>query len=201
MNYLIDPDNITNFDSSSDELELVLLFWICAAGKKAKTAARNLCRLMERGRDRFRLDSPFAIVRSFGNELPEALKFHGIGCYNNKGRSMLELAHSALDLKSCSVSELEGIRGIGPKTSRCFLVHSRRGARHAGLDTHILKYMGEMGVSVPKSTPNGRRYLELEKKFLEMADASGKTVAEFDLEIWRHYSSGGVRPLPASSIL
>ena len=38
MNYLVDPDNITRFGLSKPELELVLLFWVCAAGKKAKTA-------------------------------------------------------------------------------------------------------------------------------------------------------------------
>lgn len=190
MNYLVDPDNITKFDSSEEELELVLLFWICAAGKKAKTAAANLRRLLEHGRGRFEVSSPFAIVRRFGESLPDELRSHGIGCYNNKGRSMLELAHSGIDLKSCTVSDLESVRGIGPKTARCFLMHSRRGVRHAGLDTHVLKYLRENGVDAPKSTPTGRRYGELERAFLEMADRSGKSVAEFDLEIWRSYSSG-----------
>lgn len=190
MNYLVDPHDITRFDSTEEELELVLLFWICAAGKKATTAAGNLCRLMEHGRERFGLSSPFAIVRHFGEELPVALKSHGIGCYNNKSRSMLELARSGIDLRRCSVSELEAVRGIGPKTARCFLLHSRRGVRHAGLDTHVLKYLRENGVDAPKSTPTGRRYLELEALFLDMADRSGKSVAEFDLDIWRRYSSG-----------
>ncbi|NBP02621.1 MAG: hypothetical protein EBU90_21370 [Proteobacteria bacterium] len=102
---------------------------------------------------------------------------------------MLDLASRGLDLKTCSVSDLESVRGIGPKTARCFLMHSRRGARYAGLDTHALKYMREKGIDVPKSTPTGKKYLELEAKFLELADRSGKSVAEFDLEIWRHYSS------------
>lgn len=190
MNYLVDPDNITKFDSTEEELELVLLFWICAAGKKAKTAAANLRRLLEHGGDRFGLSSPFAIIRGFGEGLPDELKSHGIGCYNNKGRSMLELANSGIDLRSCTVAELERVRGIGPKTARCFLMHSRRGVRHAGLDTHVLKYLRDNGVEAPRSTPVGRRYGELEKIFLDMADRSGKSVAEFDLEIWRGYSSG-----------
>lgn len=190
MNYLVDPDNITKFDSSVEELELALLFWICAAGKKAKTAAANLNRLLERGRDIFGVPSPFGIIRGFGERLPGELRSNGIGCYNNKGRSMLELARSGLDLKSCSVSELEKVRGIGPKTARCFVLHSRTGARHAGLDTHVLKYLRENGIDAPRSTPTGRRYVELEKMFLDMADRSGKSVAEFDLDIWRLYSSG-----------
>lgn len=189
MNYLVDPDNITRFDMSSQELELLILFWVCAAGKKAKTAAANLNRLLRHGRQKFGKESPFSIMLSFGSDLASELKGHGIGCYNNKSRSMLELASSGLDLESCSVSELESIRGIGPKTARCFVMHSRRGVRYAGLDTHCLKYMRDRGFEVPKSTPSGKRYLELESIFLKLADESGKSVAEFDLEIWRRYSS------------
>lgn len=189
MNYLVDPDNITRFDLRDWELELVILFWVCAAGKNARVAAANLDRLLCRGRDLFGVEGPFSIIQNYGPSLPEALRSHGIGCYNNKSRTMFELASSGLNLKSCSVSDLEKVRGIGPKTARCFLMHSRRGVRHAGLDTHCLKYLRERGVDVPKSTPTGRRYLELESIFLDMADESGMTVAEFDLEIWRQYSS------------
>jgi thermostable 8-oxoguanine DNA glycosylase len=188
MEYLVDPDNITDFDKSAPELELVLLFWVCAAGKKAKVAARNLDRLLRKGHVLFGELEPFRIISLFGKSLAEELKNHGIGCYNNKSRSMLELASSGIDLKLCSVSDLESIRGIGPKTARCFLMHSRRNVRHAGLDTHCLKYLRERGFNVPKSTPTGRKYLELESIFLKMADESGKSVAEFDLEIWKRYS-------------
>jgi hypothetical protein len=191
MNYLVNPDNITRFDMSDSELELTLLFWVCAAGKKAKTAAANLDRMLSFGRESFGLDRPFSIVSSFDVHLAETMRRHGIGCYNNKSRTMLELAASGMDLRNCSVLDLEAIRGIGPKTARCFLIHSRRGVRHAGLDTHCLKYMRDNGIDVPKSTPTGKKYLELENMFLEMADRSGKSLAEFDLEIWRMYSSRG----------
>lgn len=191
MSYLVDPNDITKFDSSDHELQTLLLFWICAAGKKATTAARNLDRLLLCGKDKFGLDEPFAIIRNFGSSLAVYMRNHGIGCYNNKSRSMLDLVCKNLDLSSCSVSELESVIGIGPKTARCFLLHSRKNARYAGLDTHCLKYMREQGIEVPKSTPTGRKYLELEAKFLELADKSGKTLAEFDLEIWKHYSSKG----------
>jgi thermostable 8-oxoguanine DNA glycosylase len=191
VDFLVDPDNITKFDCTEQELQLVLLFWICAAGKKASTAARNLDRMLSHGRETFGTDEPFEIIRRFGDDLAESMRIHGIGCYNNKSKSMLDLASRSLDLKNCSVFELESVHGIGPKTARCFLMHSRKDARFAGLDTHALKYMREQGLDVPKSTPSGKKYLELEAKFLKMADESGKTVAEFDLEIWRHYSSGG----------
>lgn len=187
--YLVDPHNITRYDQSEDELQLVLLFWISAAGKKATTASRSLDSLMREGASEYGVDTPFGIVSAYGDSLSCAMKSHGMGCYNNKSKSMLALAHSGIDLSSCSVEELEAIKGIGPKTARCFLMHSRRGVRHAGLDTHVLKYMRSLGFEVPKSTPTGRRYAEIERAFLGLADASGMSVAEFDLQIWRDYSA------------
>ena len=189
MNHLVDPQNITKFDCTKEELQLLLLFWICAAGKKASTAAANLCRMLESGRAVFGVEEPFDIIRRFGSDLAETMRSNGIGCYNNKSRSMLDLVSRGLDLSSCSVSDLESVIGIGPKTARCFVMHSRRGSRHAGLDTHVLKYLRSRGVEVPKSTPTGKRYAELEMIFLEMADEAGKSPADFDLEIWRKYSS------------
>lgn len=189
MGYLVDPHNITDFNLAEADLQTVLLFWIAAAGKKATSAARSLNALLMEGRDNFGLSDPFSIVKGFGESLSGAMKSHGMGCYNNKSRSMLALAHSGIDLKTCSVDELESVRGIGPKTARCFLIHSRRGSRHAGLDTHILKYMREMGFDVPKSTPSGKKYRELEVIFLGLADASGMGLAEFDLKIWKKHES------------
>lgn len=192
MNYLVDPDNVTKFGMSDPELEVFLLFWVCAAGKKAKTAAGNLNRMLRYGHEASGKSRPFHIISFFGGDLPFILKSHGIGCYNNKSRTMLELTHSGINLQTCSVSDLERIPGIGPKTARCFLLHSRPDVRHAGLDTHCLRYMRDHGVDVPKSTPTGKKYLELERIFLDMADRSGKSLAEFDLEIWREYSSRAV---------
>jgi thermostable 8-oxoguanine DNA glycosylase len=194
MGYLVDPHDITDFDRSDSDLRTVILFWIAAAGKKATTAARALNSLLEEGRERFGVSDPFAILDSFGDELAESMKSHGMGCYNNKARSMLALARSGIDLRRCTVEDLEAIPGIGPKTARCFLIHSRRGVRHAGLDTHVLKYMRDLGFEVPKSTPTGRRYREIEARFLELADSSGMSLAEFDLSIWRRYESKGSVP-------
>jgi thermostable 8-oxoguanine DNA glycosylase len=186
--FLVDPKNITNFNCDEKELQLVLLFWIAAAGKKASVVAKNLEKLMKYGERLFKTDEPFTIIKQLGDDLPETLKSHGFGCFNNKAKSMLALAWSNLDLKKCSVMDLEAIWGVGPKTARCFLMHSRKNSRFAGLDTHVLKYMRQQGIDVPKSTPSGKKYLEIEQKFLELADKSGKSLAEFDLEIWNHYS-------------
>jgi thermostable 8-oxoguanine DNA glycosylase len=65
---------------------------------------------------------------------------------------------------------------------------SRKGVQHAALDTHILRWMRDKGVNAPKSTPTGKKYLTLEQQYLTMVPAE-KTPAEFDLEIWKKYSS------------
>ncbi len=189
---MIDPEVITNYNLTDRELEEYILFWVCAAGKNGRTAAKccdKFLTLIE-AKDIY---SPFtAIKRLDRDSLPMLLKHCGIGCFNSKARTMWELAHSELDLKTCEAADLETIYGIGMKTSRCFLLHSRKHARYAGLDTHILKFLRAMGHDVPKSTPTGGRYLKLETVFLNYADMVYKTPAEFDLDIWNLYS---VKPL------
>lgn len=184
---MIDPNYITNFNSTEKDLQEVLLFWICAAGKTASTAARNL----ERFLNSLEGDSPFEKIKQLGiKKLPQTLKKFGIGCYNLKAKSMWELVNSDLDLRTCSVEDLECIYGIGPKTARCFIIHSRRDAECAGLDTHILKFLRSMGHSVPKSTPSTKKqYKKLEDVFLSYVKKSGQSVAEFDLNIWRYYAN------------
>ena len=112
----------------------------------------------------------------------------------SKARSFLELSVAVgsdeLDLRTCSADDLEKIHGIGMKTSRCFIIHSRPGARYAGLDTHILKHLKACGVeNVPKSTPSSKKeYLRLEKEFLRIADLNNMTPAAYDLMIWNWFS-------------
>jgi thermostable 8-oxoguanine DNA glycosylase len=48
--------------------------------------------------------------------------------------------------------------------------------------------MRELGYNVPKSTPTKKKYLEIERTFLELADKSGMSIAEFDLAIWNKYA-------------
>ena len=184
MKFLVDPDKITEYGSSDSELELRILWWVCAAGKNGTTAARCLQSLLTKWEALGR--SPFAIVRNIPN-LAQEMKESGIGCYSNKSKTFIQLANSGLDLKTCIVDDLESIYGIGPKTARCFLIHSRPNQRLAGLDTHVLKYLREQGIDAPTSTPTGKKYWELEKQFLALADKAGKSVADFDLEIWVSY--------------
>ena len=185
---MIDPNYITNYNLTSHQLEEALLFWICVAGKTARTIAPRLDKLL------ISLEghSPFEKVKRAGLEkLTNMVKENGIGCYSIKAKSMWEAANSGLNLSTCTVEDLEGIYGIGMKTSRCFLIHSRPYSDCAGLDTHVLKFLRDMGHEVPKSTPSSKKkYQEVEKIFLSYVNDSSLSVAEFDLYIWRLYSSG-----------
>lgn len=190
---MINPKSITNYNRSKASLEHVILFWVCAAGKNGVTAAKCLDNLLKTWRPKASLvkknPTPFQIIRyiSHTGDLAQELKNHGIGCYNHKARTFLCLAWSYLDLKTCTVEQLEEIPGIGPKTARCFLIHSRENQPYAGLDTHVLKFLRDKGHNAPKSTPTGKKYRELEKIFLDYVKESGKTVADFDLFIWLKY--------------
>ena len=197
---MINPEAITNYNLTDRELEEHILFWVCAAGKNGRTAARclevfltmimyNNMSPFEAIKDRYAYDNKsFNIKDENYKTIPDFMKMAGIGCYNQKSRTFVELAFSNIDLKTCSARDLEKIYGIGMKTSRCFILHSRKNARYAGLDTHVLKFLRRMGHNVPKSTPIGKKYLELEVTFLNYADMVYKTPAEFDLDIWNQYS-------------
>ena len=182
---MINPTKITNFNATDSDLEEVLLFWVLVAGKTAVQIAKALDELL----NELEGNTPFEKIRSVGlKNLPELLRSHGIGCFNNKAKALWSLVSSGLNLRLCTVEELEKIYGIGAKTARCFLIHSRPDANCAGLDTHILKFLGIHGHAVPKTTPPPKKYRELEQIFLGYVRESGKSVAEFDLEIWNSYA-------------
>jgi thermostable 8-oxoguanine DNA glycosylase len=188
---MIDPVNITKFDNSKEQLEEVLLFWVLAAGKNAITASKCLENLLVDIHKKYKLElyKPFDCLRKLNSkELPETLKFHGIGCYNNKAKTISQLINSDLDLFTCSAEDLENIFGIGMKTSRCFIIHSRKDANYAGLDVHLLNFLRDKGYNVPNQTPTRKSYLEIEKIFLDIVRLSGMSVAEYDLMIWKQYS-------------
>jgi thermostable 8-oxoguanine DNA glycosylase len=189
---MIDPANITNFNRSDSELEEFACFAVLVAGKTAKTVAPRL--------ENFLSNSNHSALRYIGRlgpgKLNRILHEHGFGCYNQKADTLLELSmrvwQDELVLRTCSTIQLESIKGIGPKTSRFFILHSRANARLAALDTHILKGLRKHlpgYISVPTSTPtSSREYQRLENHFLHICDQRGRTPAELDLEWWRTYS-------------
>jgi endonuclease III len=189
---MIDPDNITNFNRTESELEEVLIFWICVAGKTAATIKRCVENVLLEAEKSYKTPpltrKPFNLIRKIGkHDLASVLRRNGIGCHTAKAGAIWELATSGLDLKTCSYEDLRAIKGIGRKTSKCFLIHSRRDARAAGLDTHILKGLRRRGYTeAPLSTPSSdREYRYWENIVLDLVQIEGKSVAEWDLYEWK----------------
>ena len=163
---MVDPIKFTNFNRTKDELEEVLLFTVLVAGKNALTTAKSLDKLLHF--IGWRHGSPFKHLKKYTQPaLKGLLHIHGIGCYTHKAKAIYQLVHSDLDLKECTTDDLEGIYGIGPKSSRMFILHTRPNSRVACLDVHILHYLRDKGHDVPKVTPSSKKkYKELERVLL-----------------------------------
>jgi thermostable 8-oxoguanine DNA glycosylase len=187
---MLDPDNVTNFNATDAELEELIIFWVLAAGKGGHRAAKIAHEIYLDGLANW-YKQPLGYVYMLGEEnLATHLKQYGSGCHNQKAHTLDVLSErvwkKTLDLRTCTFDDLETIKGIGRKTSRCFLLHSRPDQQLAGLDTHILKWLKSKGYSVPKATPSSLvKYNKITGYFLEEARKAGKTPAEMDLEIWK----------------
>jgi thermostable 8-oxoguanine DNA glycosylase len=187
---MIDPTTITNYNRTEAELEEFLLFCIMVAGKNAKQTAKKLDEFLHVSN--MLNQSPFDYLndklKGIGLDLNFVIKECKLGQYKRLERAFKGILQFKNRLKEVSVEELESVSGIGSKTSRFFVLHSRPDQQVAVLDTHILKWMYSQGYDVPKSTPPKGRYGLIEKQFLTEAWKHEKTPAEFDLEIWKQYS-------------
>lgn len=185
--WLIDPAAPISFNRTDEELELFWLFCGVVAGKTAKVQAQKLARFLER----LPGTTPFVRIEQarLDGQLVTMLMRAKLGQYRRLGPFMTQsAARLAGKLKTCTLGDLESIHGVGPKTARMFLMFTRPNQRYAALDTHVLKHLKAEGYDVPKVTPSGKRYLELEQTFLGLADASGMSVADYDLMIWKRYA-------------
>lgn len=180
----IQPTAITKYDRTDDELQRFWIFGILVAGKDADWAAHKVGELLRGARDEDKL--PFDWLREREVELHNILVANRVGQY---GRIKLAIAQSLdLDLRAASLDQLMSVFGVGPKTARFFILHSRPDARVAVLDTHILRWLREVhGYPTPKSTPTSlKQYERIESMALHfMADSfPGLTCAQADLLIW-----------------
>lgn len=164
------------------ELEEFALFAVMVAGKTADGTRKKLAQFL----GQYHWDHPFQAVRWYIKEgrLGRELRRAKVGQYRRINAAFRGLV--GLDPQTCSVQDLEAIKGIGPKTARFFILHTRPGTRVAALDTHILKFLKSCDVKdVPRSTPpSGPKYARLEREFLRIADLLGRDPKELDLEIW-----------------
>jgi thermostable 8-oxoguanine DNA glycosylase len=185
---MINPTTITNFNRTEEELEEFLMFAILVAGKTAKTQAEKLDAFLTDYRsDR----SPFQYLEHIiaNYSLTKEMMKHKLGQYKRLLSAFTGILKFKGNLKNVTIDELESISGIGSKTARFFLLHSRKDAQFAVLDTHILKWLREQGHNAPKATPTKKKYAVLEKIFLTEASKREILPADLDLQIWKSYAS------------
>lgn len=188
-------ERVSNFDMpkrmTKPELEWWILFGIAVAGKSAKQTEKKLHNLMMYPYNHLGCNhpmSPFQRIKFLiqQDKLMAALKYNRMGKYK-----LLDKAYRAavnIDLDAISVESLEKIPGIGPKTARMTILYYEPDASVVPLDTHVLKWLRAQGYDAPKATPTGRRYLELEKAFIEEAKKRGMSVRDLDTEVWKKYA-------------
>lgn len=182
---VIDPNHFTNYNRTDDELEEMWLFSCAAAGKTARTQARLLDAMLKGMPGRSPFDKIREAVRT--GKLLAILKESGLGMYNKLDRCYRESLY--LDLRNDPLERFEAIHGVGPKTARMFLMHSRKRQRYAALDVHILKHLRANGVDAPKLTPSaGATYLRLEQAFIRLARKAGMSPAKYDQHVWNLYA-------------
>lgn len=208
---MIDPTKITNFQATDYELQELILFWILAANKNGRVAAKQLDRLLDYTLSAINLDiclkhappvtpfpkgfyKPFDLIKKYNRMtnndwwLCSFMKQCGIGLNKKKSEGILQLVHSDIDLRKCSPEELEQIKQIGRKTSRCFIIHSRRNAWYAGLDTHAMKFLRDNGYPNAPKQPSSKKSYDYWQKIMLSFIPKGMTAAEWDLANWNKYS-------------
>lgn len=188
METLINPTDITNYNRTDDELQSFWIFCILVAGKNSDTTARLVTKLLkDRGNK-----TPFEFIKSLKlSELHNYLKAHKTGQYDRIRKALY--FSSKLDLRTCTRDDLMNVYGVGPKTARFFLLHTREFCAEIVLDTHILRWMRERcGIKeAPKNTPqNPEKYAQYAGlcRYLMEEHYPGLTLAQADLMIWTEMS-------------
>ena len=193
---MIDPFNLVNYNRTDEELEEFALMAISVAGK---TAVRQ-CKYLDAWLHTLPGKSPYDKIRACirNGTLLDEVKRSRLGQHNRLANAFTQVVN--LNLRTCTVDDLEKVKGIGMKTSRFFIIYSRRNAQYAVLDTHILKELKSMGYIVEKENSNttskkrrkpnlGRRqYLRLESIFVNLAKQQNKSAVKYDAELWAKHA-------------
>ena len=182
--FMIDPMRVTNYERGKAQLEAFWTFCIVVAGRNSEYAARVVSDLLRRAMNRN--ETPFEWMRELGPEgIRSKLVAHKAGQYTRISRALVESL--SLDLGSCTLDELEGIHGVGPKTARFFLLHTRKDVEHVVLDTHVIKWLARMGVDVPRkiyANKDDYRFYEAIAISLYRSHFPMLSLAEADLLVW-----------------
>jgi N-glycosylase/DNA lyase len=131
-------------------------------------------------------------------ELAEKLKELGYRFYNVRAGYIVE-ARKHVDIKdkvggmgSSKAREwlVNNVKGIGYKEASHFLRNTGC-LEFAILDRHILRILAENGIIEMPKTLSRKRYLEIERRFLGLAEKLGMEAGELDLYLW-YLSTGKV---------
>jgi thermostable 8-oxoguanine DNA glycosylase len=185
----IDPKRITNYHRTDNELQAFWLFCILVAGKNSDTTSKVLAKIIN---DLDTWDNLFDGIQRIGYEgLRDILHKNRTGQYDRISRAIWQSLTT--DLKTCGVEDLVKIHGVGPKTARFFLLHSRAFCDEIVLDTHILNWLRtKCGIrNVPENTPqNPKQYKEWASICKEQMEKHypSLTLAQIDLLIWTEMS-------------
>ena len=188
---MINPAEVTNYNRTQSELQEFLLFCINVAGKKSSIEAPKLEVFIQRAKDITKETSPFNCIKKLIKlgRLQEIMHWAKLSPYKQRHNSYVDVVKLG-DLQKVTLNRLLQVPGIGLKTARFFLSHSREDFDEPMLDTHILQFLRDNGYrNAPKSTPSNlgvyNYYANIFKMF---ARVSGKSVTDLDLEIWKQYS-------------
>ena len=189
----INPQEITNYKRTTNELEFFLLFCMVVAGKTSDIQARKLEQWY--GTRFYQWHSPFDYISSLTLGLRGSLENVKMGQYGRLVKSFRDAVELGPDLKKCTLHDLCKIRGVKFKTANFFLTHSRKDYNVPVLDTHVLKFLKAQGVKdVPKATPQDETdYNFFADQFTEIAKEMKMSVADLDLQVWKQYSKSTIK--------
>ena len=188
---MINPAEVTNYNRTQSELQEFILFCINVAGKKSSIEAPKLEIFIQRAKDITKESTPFNCIKKLIKlgRLNEIMHWAKLSPYAQRYNSYVAVS-KIKDLQTVTLNRLLQVPGIGLKTARFFLSHSREDFDEPMLDTHILQFLRDQGYTdAPKSTPsNENTYYYFANIFKNIARQLGKSVTDLDLQIWKQYS-------------
>jgi len=156
------------------------------AGKNSDTASIKLSQLLE---DMSPWDTPFSYLKTI--DIHNKLLSVKSGQYTRLSKAIEQSID--LDLRNCDLDDLINIYGVGPKTARFFLLHTREDCEYAVLDTHILKWVRHYAgyYDAPKNTPQSKQDYDYWSNIaisLMRESYPDLSLADIDLLIWTEVS-------------
>ena len=211
---MINSKTFTNHDPSDHELQEMFLFAMAVAGKPSKVTEEKINDLLwdikadQADTAKYIDDDDFQKPQHFGpleyliwldhEHFIALIRKHKLGKYSVWSQAWAWFRGLIMPsipdlLRTAEIEDLEKIPGVRFKTSRFFVLHSRRDAECIPLDTHILHFLRDRGVSgVPSVTPGSKLiYHDLEQKAVQaLKSLPFDSLARADLETWKAYSGG-----------